>query len=69
LLSIVILHNVDFEGGLGQGRGVGGLEIVRIILQLSLGGLHGGRGRVGIVGVGEWNAVGAHVDAVAHAHG
>jgi hypothetical protein len=54
---------------LGQGHGLGDREIVGIILQLSLGGLSEVRGRVGIVGIGEWDAVGARIGAIEHVRG
>lgn len=75
LLHVVVLHDVDFVGelglhqGLGQGRGLGGREIVEIVLQLSLGGLHGERCRVEILGIGEWDGLGAPVGAVEDARG
>lgn len=54
---------------MGRGHGLGDREIVEIILQLSLGDLSEGRGRVGIVGIGEWDAVGAPIGAIEHVRG
>lgn len=75
----MVLDNVDSEGelsldqGLGQGGRLGGGEIVEIVLEFALGGLSGGRGRVGavdIAAVGSYrDRVGAPVGAVEDAGG
>lgn len=61
----MVFDNVDSERelsldqGLGQGGGLGGGEIVEIVLKFALGGLSGGRGRVGVVDIA---AVGSYRD-------